>query len=195
MALKKQIFAEIDKIAKPDCILASNTSTLDIDEIASATKRPQMVIGHHFFSPANVMRLLEIVRGKATEQGSDRDVHGLGEKAEQDRRAGRKLPRVHRQPHDPLLWPRSAVPGRGRRGGRTGGSTRCTTSAWRWVRWPWAIWPASTSAGGFAKEFKHLEKPGVRVPLVADQLCEMGRYGQKTGAGWYKYDENRKPSG
>ena len=66
MALKKQIFGEIDKIAKPDCILASNTSTLDIDEIASATTRPQMVIGHHFFSPANVMRLLEIVRGKAT---------------------------------------------------------------------------------------------------------------------------------
>ncbi len=65
MDLKKQIFAEMDKIAKPDCILASNTSTLDIDEIASATARPQMVIGHHFFSPANVMRLLEIVRGKA----------------------------------------------------------------------------------------------------------------------------------
>jgi len=66
MALKKQVFAEIDKIAKPDCILASNTSTLDIDEIASATTRPHLVIGHHFFSPANVMRLLEIVRGKAT---------------------------------------------------------------------------------------------------------------------------------
>ena len=66
MALKKQIFGEDRKIAKPDCILASNTSTLDIDEIASATSRPQMVIGHHFFSPANVMRLLEIVRGKAT---------------------------------------------------------------------------------------------------------------------------------
>ena len=66
MALKKQVFAEIDGIAKPACILASNTSSLDIDEIASATKRPQMVIGHHFFSPANVMRLLEVVRGKAT---------------------------------------------------------------------------------------------------------------------------------
>ena len=66
MALKKEIFGELDKIAKPDCILASNTSTLDIDEIASATRGPQMVIGHHFFSPANVMRLLEIVRGKAT---------------------------------------------------------------------------------------------------------------------------------
>src|SRR5439155_9638728 len=63
MALKKEVFAEIDKIARPDAILASNTSTLDIDEIASATTRPQMVIGHHYFSPANVMRLIEIVRG------------------------------------------------------------------------------------------------------------------------------------
>src|SRR5271170_6558288 len=66
MELKKRIFSEIDKIAKSDCVLASNTSTLDIDEIASATSRPQMVIGLHFFSPANVMRLVEIVRGKQT---------------------------------------------------------------------------------------------------------------------------------
>src|ERR1044072_1265563 len=66
MELKKQVFGELDKICKPGAILASNTSTLDIDEIASATSRPQMVIGHHYFSPANVMRLLEIVRGKAT---------------------------------------------------------------------------------------------------------------------------------
>ena len=68
MALKKQVFAEIDKIAKRECVLASNTSTLDIDAIAAATSRPQMVIGTHFFSPANVMRLVEIVRGKATEK-------------------------------------------------------------------------------------------------------------------------------
>ena len=66
MALKKEVFAELDKVCKPGAILASNTSTLNIDEIASATSRPEMVIGTHFFSPANVMRLLEIVRGKAT---------------------------------------------------------------------------------------------------------------------------------
>src|SRR5262249_19392167 len=64
MALKKQVFAELDKVARPDAILASNTSTLNIDEIASATSRPDRVIGHHFFSPANVMKLLEMVRGK-----------------------------------------------------------------------------------------------------------------------------------
>ena len=66
MALKKEVFAQLDKICKPGAILASNTSTLNIDEIASATSRPPFVIGTHFFSPANVMRLLEIVRGKAT---------------------------------------------------------------------------------------------------------------------------------
>ena len=66
MAVKKQLFAEIDKVAGPDCVLATNTSTLDIDEIASVTSRPEMVIGTHFFSPAHVMRLVEIVRGKAT---------------------------------------------------------------------------------------------------------------------------------
>ena len=66
MALKKQVFGDLDKICKKGAILASNTSTLSIDEIASATTRPESVIGTHFFSPANVMRLLEIVRGKAT---------------------------------------------------------------------------------------------------------------------------------
>ena len=63
LALKKQIFTAIDAVAKPGCILATNTSTLDIDEIASATTRPESVVGLHFFSPANVMRLVEIVRG------------------------------------------------------------------------------------------------------------------------------------
>src|SRR5258708_24766097 len=66
MALKKAIFQELDRMCKPGAILASNTSTLSIDEIASATSRPESVIGTHFFSPANVMRLLEIVRGKAS---------------------------------------------------------------------------------------------------------------------------------
>ena len=68
MTLKKQIFAELDKIAGSECVLASNTSTLDIDEIASATSRPERVIGLHFFSPANIMRLVEIVRGAKDEQ-------------------------------------------------------------------------------------------------------------------------------
>src|SRR5438093_10057340 len=66
MDLKKTTFAELGKVTRPDCILASNTSTLDVDEFAQASDRPRQVIGHHFFSPANVMKLLEIVRGRET---------------------------------------------------------------------------------------------------------------------------------
>jgi 3-hydroxyacyl-CoA dehydrogenase len=66
MALKKEVFAKLDKIAKSGAIIASNTSTLDVDEIAAATKRPQDVVGLHFFSPANIMKLLEIVRAEKT---------------------------------------------------------------------------------------------------------------------------------
>ncbi len=65
LAVKQQVFREIDGVAKPGCVLATNTSSLDIDQIAAATKRPDMVIGLHFFSPANIMRLVEIVRGSA----------------------------------------------------------------------------------------------------------------------------------
>ena len=99
LALKKQVFAEIDKIAKPECVLASNTSTLDIDAIAAVTSRPQMVIGTHFFSPANVMRLVEIVRGKATEKPVIATAHGAGEDAQEGRRGGAERIRIRRQPH------------------------------------------------------------------------------------------------
>ncbi len=194
MALKKQIFGELDKIAKPNCILASNTSTLDIDEIASATSRPQMVIGHHFFSPANVMKLLEIVRGKATSKEviatsmglakklnkvgvvagncrgfiGNRMIHCYGREAQFLVEEGAAVEQV-----DNALYDFGLAMGPLAMGDLAG-----LDVGWR-----------------IRKEFKHIEKPGVRVPLVADQLCEMGRYGQKTGAGWYKYDENRKPSG
>src|SRR5688500_19428960 len=71
MNLKKQIFADLGRITKPSAILASNTSTLDIDEFAKASGRPHQVIGHHFFSPANVMKLLEIVRGRETSKETE----------------------------------------------------------------------------------------------------------------------------
>ena len=117
MNLKKTIFADLGRITKPSCILASNTSTLDIDEFAKASGRPQQVIGHHFFSPANVMKLLEIVRGKETEQGDDRDVAGAREEARQGRRRRRQLLRVRRQPDAGVLHARGAAAARrGRHG-------------------------------------------------------------------------------
>jgi 3-hydroxyacyl-CoA dehydrogenase len=194
MALKKQIFSEIDKIAKPACILASNTSTLDIDEIGSATKRPQMVIGHHFFSPANVMRLLEIVRGKATSKeviatsmGLAKKLNKVGVPAGNCRGfIGNRMIHCYGREAQFLVEEGAAVE-------QVDGALYDFGLAMG----PLAMGDLAGLDVGWRirKEFKHLEKPGIRVPLVADALCEMGRYGQKTGAGWYKYDENRKPSG
>jgi 3-hydroxyacyl-CoA dehydrogenase len=193
MALKKQVFAEIDKVAKPDAILASNTSTLDIDEIASATSRPQMVIGHHYFSPANVMRLIEIVRGKATSPEviatsmalakklnkvgvlvgncrgfvGNRMIHCYGREAQFLVEEGAAPEAV-----DKALYDFGMAMGPLAMGDLAG-----LDVGWR-----------------IRKEYKHLEDPNERHPLIADALCEMGRYGQKTGAGWYRYDENRNPS-
>lgn len=192
MALKKEIFTELDRICKPGAILASNTSTLDVDEIASATSRPEYVIGHHYFSPANVMRLLEIVRGKATNKQviatsmalarrlkkigvlvgncygfvGNRMLHQYGREAQFLVEEGAKPQEV-----DAALYKFGMAMGPLAVGDLAG-----LDVGWR-----------------IRKEHAHLEKPGVRRPLVADQLCERGRYGQKTGAGWYRYDENRKP--
>jgi 3-hydroxyacyl-CoA dehydrogenase len=194
MALKKQIFGELDRIAKPDCVLASNTSTLDIDEIASATTRPQMVIGHHFFSPANVMRLLEIVRGKATSKeviatsmGLAKKLNKVGVLAGNCRGfIGNRMIHCYGREAQFLVEEGAAV-------------EQVDTALYDFglAMGPLAMGDLAGLDVGWRirKEFKHLEKPGVRVPLVADQLCEMGRYGQKTGEGWYKYDENRKPTG
>jgi 3-hydroxyacyl-CoA dehydrogenase len=193
MALKKQVFAEIDKVAKPDAILASNTSTLNIDEIASATSRPQMVIGHHYFSPANVMRLIEIVRGKATSPEviatsmalakklnkvgvlvgncrgfvGNRMIHCYGREAQFLVEEGAAPEAV-----DKALYDFGMAMGPLAMGDLAG-----LDVGWR-----------------IRKEYKHLEDPNERHPLIADVLCEMGRYGQKTGAGWYRYDENRNPN-
>ncbi len=99
MAIKKEVFGKLDAIVKQGAILATNTSVLDINEIATATKRPEAVIGMHFFSPANVMRLLEVVRGAKTSKPVIATVDGAREEDRQDRRAGRRVPRLRRQSH------------------------------------------------------------------------------------------------
>src|SRR5271157_236907 len=191
MALKKEVFAKLDQICKPGAILASNTSTLSIDEIASATSRAGSVIGTHFFSPANVMRLLEIVRGKATSNEliatcvqlskrlgkvgvvvgncrgfvGNRMFHPYRREAQFLVEEGAGVEEVDRALYDfgMAMGPLAT------------GDLAGLDVGWR-----------------IRKEYRHLETPGVRQPLAEDRLCEMGRYGQKTGAGWYKYDENRR---
>ncbi|MEW6128467.1 MAG: 3-hydroxyacyl-CoA dehydrogenase NAD-binding domain-containing protein [Acidobacteriota bacterium] len=190
MALKKEVFGELDKICKPTCILASNTSTLDIDEIASATSRPQMVIGNHYFSPANVMRLLEIVRGKATSNEVIATSMGLAKKL---KKVGVLVGNCRGFVGNRMLGPygREAlflieegatpeqVDGALYEFGLAMGYLSMSDLAGVDVGWR------------VRQEAKHLEKPGLRYPIIADRLYELGRYGQKTGAGFYKYDENR----
>ena len=193
MALKKQVFGEIDAIAKPGCILASNTSTLDIDEIASATKRPQMVIGHHFFSPANVMRLLEVVRGKATSKEVIATSMALGKRLKKvavlagNCRGfiGNRMLAPYFREAQFLIEEGASVE-----------DVNQTLYDFGWAMGPLAVSDLAGLDVGWRirKEYKHLEKPGVRIPRAADRLCELGRFGQKTGRGFSKYDANRMPS-
>lgn len=193
MALKKQVFAEIDKIAKPGCILASNTSYLDVDEIASVTGRPELVVGHHYFSPANVMRLLEIVRGKATAKPVLATSMALAKRMGKiGVLAGNARGFIGNRMLGPYLREAQFLV-------EEGASVEDVNGAlydFGMAMGPLAMSDlAGLDVGWRArKEFKHLEKPGVRQPLVADRLAEMGHFGQKTGRGWSLYDENRTPS-
>jgi 3-hydroxyacyl-CoA dehydrogenase len=192
MALKKQIFGEIDGIAKPGCILASNTSTLDVDEIASATKRPEWVIGHHFFSPANVMRLLEVVRGKATSNTVIATSMALGKKLKKVAvLAGNCKGFIGNRMLHPYFYQAQFLIEEG----ASVEEVNKTLYDFGWAMGPLAVSDLAGLDVGWRirKEFRHLEKPGVRIPRVADLLCEAGNYGQKTGAGFSKYDETRKP--
>jgi len=192
MALKKKIFAEIDAIAKPSCILASNTSTLDIDEIASATKRPQMVIGHHFFSPANVMRLMEVVRGKAT--GKDVIATSMA-LAKRFKKVAVLAGNCRGFIGNRMLGPYGREAQFLLEEGASVEDVNQTIYDFGFAMGPLAVFDLAGLDVGWRirKEFKHLERPGVRVPLISDRLCELGRFGQKTGRGYSRYDENRKP--
>ncbi len=193
MALKKQVFTEIDALAKPSCILASNTSYLDIDEIASATSRPGMVLGNHFFSPANVMRLLEIVRGKATSPEAIATCMALARKLKKvGVLAGNCRGFIGNRMLGPYLREAQFLVEEG----ATVADVNQALYDFGMAMGPLAMSDLAGLDVGWRirKEFRHLEQPGVRQPLVADLLCEMGRFGQKTGRGWSQYDENRNPS-
>ena len=191
MALKKEVFAELDKICKHGAILASNTSTLNIDEIASATDRPQFVIGTHFFSPANVMRLLEIVRGKATGKEVVATCMQLSKKlGKVGVLVGNCRGFVGNRMFHPYVRESVFLL-------EEGASVQEVDSAiydFGMAMGPLAVGDLAGLDVGWRirKEYRHLEKPGIRQPFAGDRLCEMGRFGQKTGAGWYTYDENRR---
>jgi 3-hydroxyacyl-CoA dehydrogenase len=191
MALKKEVFKELDRVCKPGAILASNTSTLDIDEIASVTSRPAFVIGTHFFSPANVMRLLEIVRGKVTSREViatcmqiSKSLGKIGVLVGNCRGfVGNRMFGPYRREAQFLVEEGASV-----------AAVDKALSDFGMAMGPLATGDLAGLDVGWRirKEYRHLEKPGIRQPFVEDNLCELGRFGQKTGAGWYKYDEQRR---
>ena len=192
-AVKQNTFAELDKITKLSCILASNTSSLDIDEIASATQRPRQVLGMHFFSPANVMRLLEVVRGGATSDEAIVTAMSLGKRMGKVAVLARNSPGFigNRMIRSYLREAHFMA--------EEGASVEGINQAL--YDFGMAMGPLAVDdlvgidvSWRIEQEFQRRERPGVRQPLVMQALYEAGRYGQKSGAGWFKYDEHRKPS-
>jgi 3-hydroxyacyl-CoA dehydrogenase len=191
MPLKKEVFSQLDRVCRSGAILASNTSTLSIDEIASATGRPEAVIGTHFFSPANVMRLLEIVRGQATSKEIIASCMQLSKKLGKvgvlvgncRGFVGNRMFGPYRREAQFLVEEGASIP-----------EVDQALYDFGMAMGPLATGDLAGLDVGWRirKEYRHLEKPGVRQPFAEDRLCEMGRYGQKTGAGWYKYDETRR---
>jgi len=193
MPLKKEVFAQLDRACKKGAILSSNTSTLNIDDIAASTSRPEAVIGMHFFSPANVMRLLEVVRGRRTGKDVIATCMQLSKKlGKVGVLVGNCRGFVGNRMFLPYIREAQFLV-------EEGAAPEAVDKAL--TDWGMAMGPLAVGdLGGLdvayriRKEYRHLEKPGARQPFVEDRLVEMGRLGQKTGAGWYKYDAERRAS-
>jgi 3-hydroxyacyl-CoA dehydrogenase len=184
MDVKKDVFGRLDKIAKPGAILASNTSYLDIDEIAATTSRPQDVLGLHFFSPANVMKLLEVVRGAKTAPDVLLTAMQL---AKRIRKVAVVAGVCFGFIGNRMLIPRQTEANKLLLEGAT----------------PEQIDRVHVEFGMPMGPFQMADLAGVdigwhrdpnRIENIRDKLCAMGRWGQKKGAGFYDYDEKRRPS-
>ena len=189
MDLKKDMFKRIDKIAKKDCILATNTSTLDIDQIANVTSRPSDVIGTHFFSPANVMRLLEVVRGTNTKKEVISSTMKLAKSI-------KKVPVLagncdgfigNRMFHEYVRQAHALA----EEGAKVADIDRVIYE-FGWAMGPFAVNDLAGNDVGWRIRKRHKQEgkyDNLRyTSTVADQLCELGRYGQKTNRGFYIYD-------
>ena len=191
LELKKDVFAELESIAKRDCVLASNTSTLDIDAIAAVTSRPQMVIGTHFFSPANVMRLVEIVRGKATEKPVIATAMAL---AKTLKKVGVVVRNGFGFVGNRMMFPYMNEAQFLVEEGATPEQVDRALTDFGMAMGPLAV----ADLSGIDVFWRILQEfpppPGTKQPEAVSKLYAAGRYGQKTGAGFYRYDENRKPT-
>lgn len=185
LGVKEKVFTTLDEVMKPGAILASNTSTLDVDKIASFTKRPQDVVGMHFFSPANVMKLLEVVRGAKTGKDVLATVMSLAKKIKKtavvsgvcDGFIGNRMIEQYSRQAGFLLEE-----------GATPQQVDKAVEKFGFAMGPFRMGDLAGNDIGWAiRKRRYQEKPDMRYSKTADLLCEMGRYGQKTGAGWYDY--------
>ena len=180
MDLKKRVFSDLDRLAKPNALLATNTSTLDVDEIARATKRPQDVLGTHFFSPANVMRLLEIVRGAATSPDALATAVALG------RRIGKVPVTVgvcYGFVGNRMLARRSVETERLLLEGALPQEVDAAVTGFGFPMGPFAM----ADMAGLDVGWRIRKGRGERNE-IEDALCEAGHYGQKTGKGYFRYE-------
>ena len=185
MGVKEAVFRKLDQVMKPGAILATNTSTLDVDQIAAFTNRPEDVVGTHFFSPANVMKLLEIVRGANTGKDVLATALALSKKLKKtgvvsgvcDGFIGnRMIEQYSRQAG--FLLEEGALPEQVDKAAEKFG----------FAMGPFRMGDLAGNDIGWAiRKRRYVEKPDISYSKTADLLCEMGRYGQKTGAGWYDY--------
>jgi 3-hydroxyacyl-CoA dehydrogenase len=184
MDVKKEVFARLDKVAKPGAILASNTSYLDINEIAASISRPGDVIGMHFFSPANVMKLLEVVRGAKTAPDVLLTAMQLGKRI-------RKVPVVAGVCHgfigNRMLMPRQIEATKLLLEGASPEQVDRVHVAFGMPMGPFQMADLAGVDIGWHRDPKHIEN-------VRDALCAIDRWGQKKGAGFYDYDDKRRPS-
>ncbi len=185
LAVKEAVFSKLDEVMKPGAILASNTSTLDVDKIAAFTKRPQDVIGTHFFSPANVMKLLEIVRGAKTGKDVLATVMALAKKIKKtgvvsgvcDGFIGNRMVEQYiRQAF--FLLEEGCLPEQ----------VDKAIEKFGFAMGPFRMSDlAGNDIGWYIRKRRYVEKPDVVYSKIGDKLCEKGRFGQKTSAGWYDY--------
>ncbi|MEY3272579.1 MAG: hypothetical protein RLZZ341_1480 [Pseudomonadota bacterium] len=185
MGVKEKVFKTLDEVCKPGAILASNTSTLDVDAIAAFTKRPQDVVGMHFFSPANVMKLLEVVRGAKTAKDVLATVMAVAKKIRKtavvsgvcDGFIGNRMIEQYSRQAGFLLEE-----------GCTPAQVDKAVEKFGFAMGPFRMGDLAGNDIGWAiRKRRYVEKPHMRYSKTADLLCELGRYGQKTGAGWYDY--------
>jgi len=191
LELKRKVFREIDAVAKPTAILASNTSTLDIGQIADATQRPQSVIGNHFFSPANIMKLLEIVRGPKT---SPQTIVTCMALAKTLRKVGVLVGNCFGFVGNRMFNPYTNESQFLVEEGASVAQVDQTLYEFGWAMGPLAVLDLAGNDVGWRihQEVKDQIPPEKRQPLMTDYLYEEKRWGQKTGKGWYQYEPKRR---